>query len=115
MSATEDAIALLRSRVEHHRIGRSTWREMDHDVTAMRKVIELLEAPATDASTCGHCGGATWHHTIECFTDASPTQEAVSRLEECLANREAGVGAWSMVRPEDVRAVLDALRVGGSR
>ncbi|QQO39468.1 hypothetical protein SEA_NAMAGO_67 [Microbacterium phage Namago] len=48
MSATEDAIALLRSRVDHHRIGRSTWREMDHDIIAMRKVIELLEAPATE-------------------------------------------------------------------
>lgn len=43
MSATEDAIALLRSRVEYHRIGRSTWREIDHDIVAMRKAIELLE------------------------------------------------------------------------
>lgn len=49
MSATEDAIALLRSRVDHHRIGRSTWREMDHDILAMRKAIELLEQPATEA------------------------------------------------------------------
>lgn len=48
MSATEDAIALLRSRVEHHRVGRSTWREMDQDILAMRKVIELLEAPGFD-------------------------------------------------------------------
>ncbi|WNM75175.1 hypothetical protein SEA_LONELYSOIL_64 [Microbacterium phage Lonelysoil] len=48
MSATEDAIALLRSRVDHHRIGRSTWREMDHDIIAMRKAIELLEAPPSE-------------------------------------------------------------------
>ncbi|AWN03582.1 hypothetical protein PBI_HYPERION_67 [Microbacterium phage Hyperion] len=50
MSATEDAIALLRSRVDHHRIGRSTWREMDHDIIAMRKAIELLEAPTVEDS-----------------------------------------------------------------
>lgn len=52
MSATEDAIALLRSRVDHHRIGRSTWREMDHDIIAMRKAIELLEqAPTVDVKS----------------------------------------------------------------
>ncbi|QED11883.1 hypothetical protein SEA_MASHLEY_67 [Microbacterium phage Mashley] len=58
MSAIEDAIALLRSRVEHHRIGRSTWRETDHDIIAMRKAIELLEPPAAEvegehARLCG--------------------------------------------------------------
>lgn len=37
--------------------------------------------------------------------------EATERLEQCLTNREAGIGAWSMVRPEDVRTVLDALAV----
>jgi len=37
--------------------------------------------------------------------------EAKERLELCLANRKAGIGAWSMVRPEDVRTVLDALAV----
>ena len=40
-------------------------------------------------------------------------QEAVDRLDQCLANRDAGVGAWSMVRPEDVRMVLAALRAAG--
>lgn len=48
MSAVDEVIALLTARVEHHRIGRSTWREMDHDILAMRKAIELLQAPTTD-------------------------------------------------------------------
>lgn len=42
-------------------------------------------------------------------TDNEKLIAATGRLEQCLANREAGIGAWSMVRPEDVRAVLDAL------
>lgn len=48
MSAIEDAIALLRSRVTTQRLGRMAWREMDQDILAMRKVIELLEVPGFD-------------------------------------------------------------------
>lgn len=66
-----------------------------------------------DASKCGHCGGKAWHHTVECFTGAQPVQEAVTRLENRLSDREAGIGAWSMVQPEDVRTVLSALRAAG--
>lgn len=68
----------------------------------------------SDASECEHCGGEAWHHTVECFTGAAPAQEAVARLENCLENREAGIGAWSMVQPEDVRTVLAALRAAGA-
>lgn len=50
MSATEDAIALLRSRVSTQRIGKMAWREMDQDIIAMRKVIELLEQEIASAS-----------------------------------------------------------------
>lgn len=46
MSAAEDVIALLAARITSPRIGKVAWREMDKDILAMRKAIELLEAPA---------------------------------------------------------------------
>lgn len=56
-----------------------------------------------------------FHHSVvpEPQSEPSDVQEAVDRLDQCLANRDAGVGAWSMVRPEDVRTVLAALRAAG--
>lgn len=43
MSAADEAIALLRSRVNVPRLGRSAWREADRDILAMRKALETLE------------------------------------------------------------------------
>lgn len=43
MSATQDVIALLAARITTPRIGKVAWREMDKDILAMRKAIELLE------------------------------------------------------------------------
>ncbi|QUE25360.1 hypothetical protein SEA_FIZZLES_66 [Microbacterium phage Fizzles] len=46
MTDREDAIALLRSRVNTNRLGKSAFREMDQDILAMRKALELLERGA---------------------------------------------------------------------
>lgn len=48
MTAIDEVIALLNVRIKLHRIGRSTFREMDRDILAMRKAVELLEQPATE-------------------------------------------------------------------
>lgn len=86
-----------------------------YDDSELRTAFGLPEQQGepADASNCEHCGGKAWHHTVECFTDTSPVQDAVGRLENCLSNREAGIGAWSMVQPEDVRTILAALRAAG--
>lgn len=90
------------------------WVQYSPAFESTRDAYEWGQGEPSDASTCEHCGGTSWHHAVECFTDApSDAQEAVTRLENCLANREAGIGAWSMVRPEDVRTVLSALRAAG--
>ncbi|AWN04688.1 hypothetical protein HOT29_gp069 [Microbacterium phage Squash] len=48
MSAVDEVIALLAARVVRNRVGKVAWREMDQDILAMRKAIELLEAPPSE-------------------------------------------------------------------
>ncbi|WP_282847196.1 hypothetical protein [Microbacterium oxydans] len=65
----------------------------------------------SDIVVCDRCAFAEGRESAQ--GEPSAAQEAVDRLDQCLANRDAGVGAWSMVRPEDVRTVLAALRAAG--
>ena len=98
MTSAEDAIALLRSRVDHHRIGRSTWREMDEDILAMRKAIELLEQ--SEITTLEELdalpvGSIVRHHSDETRVMLDGSWEKGAVAEKRIAS--GGGEAWFFV------------------
>lgn len=112
----EDMIAFL---LRDHNFEESPWGRTytDAEIANALRRSEVPE-PSTECPQCHRPDGL---HKLGCGErfgsepqgEPSDAQEAVDRLDQCLANRDAGVGAWSMVRPEDVRTVLAALRAAG--
>lgn len=80
-------------------------------VEAARELIAKSLEPQgepSDASECEHCGGETWHHTVECFTGEPSDAQVLAALDAFFPGSSTSLSEFGRVSVEGMRAALRA-------